>query len=173
MRQWRIFTLLVMLMTTITCVAGGNISKKVKYMSGENGTVYFVTPMKMPKASDSKALKNLIYDITCLNSEDSLNLTATVISKDHLTFTEGSITADGMEPVTSKIELVYLDPLGNKYENRLRMRISRADFKKIYHNAAPFILDFGHGLRFGFKQKTWPKETRFMNDVFIMIDATT
>lgn len=166
--------MLVSLFMVITfCFAGGNITKKMLFMLGENGTVYYVKPQKMPKTSDSKALKNLIYDVTCLNSEDSLNLTATVISKDHLTFTEGSITADGMEPVKSKIEIVYLDPLGNKYENRLRMRISRADFKKIYHNAAPFILDFGHGLRFGFKQKKWPKESRFMNDVFIMIDATT
>lgn len=164
---------MTMMMVTSVCLAGGDISKKILFMMGEDGTVYYVKPLKMPKLSDSKALKNLVYDVTCLNSEDSVSFTATVITENVHKFTEATITTSGMAPVKAAIEVIYIDPKGKKYENRLRLRISRADFKAIYHSPAPYVVDYGFGLRFGLKEKTWPKDSHFMNEVFILVDSTT
>ena len=170
MKTWRILALLLMMMTTSVCLAGGDISKKVKFMRGDNGTVYFVVPQKMAKVSDSKALKNLSYDVSYLNSEDSVSFLGTVISRKFQKFTEATISAKGLPEIQADIEVIYIEPKGNKYENRLRIRISYKDFKNLYSNSVPYVVDYGNGLRFGFKDKSWFKESHFMNDVFIMIE---
>ena len=163
---------MLMMMTTSVCLAGGDITKKILFMMGEDGTVYYVKPLKMPKTKDCKALKNLVYDVTCLNSEDSVSFTATVITPSVQKFIEATVTTAGLAPVKAAIEVLYIDPKGKKYENRLRLRISRADFKAIYHSPAPYVVDYGHGMRFGLTEKAWPKESHFMNEVFIMVDST-
>lgn len=172
MNKWRIFTLLLMTMTASVCLAGGDVSKKVKFMSGDNGTVYFVVPQKMAKASDCKALKNLSYDVSYLNSEDSVSFLCTIVTRTFQKFTEATFSAKGLPEIRADVKVIYIEPKGKKYDNRLRLRISYEDFKKLYSHSAPYVVDFGSGFRFGFKEKAWSKECLFMTNVFIMIDSS-
>lgn len=172
MKTWRLLTLMTMMMVASVCLAGGDITKKILYILGDDGTLYFVLPKKMPKQKESKALKYLLYDVTCLNAEDSVSFTSTHLSSSVYQYKEATIKTSGMEPLKAPIEVIFIDPKGKKYENRLRIRLSREDFKKLYKSPTPYVIDYGNGMTFGLKAKDWAKESHFMNEVFIMIDMS-
>lgn len=128
------------------------------------GLLYFVFPQKMPRQSHEKAAvrKPLQYDYTYLDACDSVTLLATVV-------TGAAFRADSLcigfasgEQKTTAAEPIYCQPVKHSWESRIRCRLHRDDWERLYRAEAPFTLTFVSGesdLRpcFGDKPRNWPK----------------
>lgn len=164
--------LIILLFAQALCLSvfSGNITKKYKTHNTERGTVYFIMPQKMDKASGSKAQKELLFDVTSLITTDSIHVTATISAKEPVTDSIVTIhTADG-HTITVPAEFLFRE-LGKKgYVNRVRFGMLRSDFKQLFSAPSSFTLDYGKGYLFAFPKGKWAKEQELVNSILGLME---
>lgn len=128
------------------------------------GLLYFVFPRKMPEANGKKtaARKPLQYDYTYLDACDSVTLLATVVTGPVFKADSLCIAFAGGEQKKAAAEPIYCQPVKRGWECRVRCRLHRDDWERLYRAEAPFTLTFfstQSDLRpcFGDKPRNWPK----------------
>ena len=170
--QTNMSRLIILLFVQALCLSvfSGNITKKYKTHNTERGTVYFIMPQKMDKASGSTAQKELLFDVTSLITTDSIHVTATISAKEPVTDSIVTIrTADG-HAITAPAEFLYRE-LGKKgYVNRVRFGMLRSDFKSLFAAPSSFTLDYGKGYLFAFPKGKWAKEQELVNNILGLME---
>lgn len=164
--------LIILLLVQALCIPAfsGNISKKYKTHLSELGTIYFIMPQKMAKAKGSTAQKDLLFDVTCQLWTDSISVAATVKSASPVTDSIVKISLPDNTVLSFPLMYIYRD-LGKKgYDNRLKFSMSRPQFRRIFKENVPFLLDFGKGNLFAFRQGQWVEEQYLMNSILDMME---
>ena len=164
--------LIILLFAQALCLSvfSGNITKKYKTHNTERGTVYFIMPQKMDKASGSKAQKELLFDVTSLITTDSIHVTATISAKEPVTDSVVTIRMADGHTITAPAEFLFRE-LGKKgYVNRVRFGMLRSDFKQLFSAPLSFTLDYGKGYLFAFPKGKWAKEQELVNSILGLME---
>ena len=126
------------------------------------GALYFVNPQTMPEIKGNKTYcsKPLSYDYTYLDSRDSVTLLMTIVSKN--IYKPDYLQVTGSIEKQYPLELIYCEMAKKGWKSRLKCQIPYDDWKKLYHAAVPFVLEF-HAVdgevqpRFSDKPRSWKK----------------
>lgn len=169
------FRLLLLAIIQLSCISSfsGNIPKihkKYKTHLTAEGMVYFIMPQKMAKTSDSKALKNLVFDLSCLVTTDTVSLTATIHSTTPITDSLVTvIPAEGVA-ISSQGEFLFRE-LGKKgYVNRIRFKLTRSQLRQLFSAEKPFLLEYGNNHRFAFRNKEWSNKRQLFISILDLMD---
>lgn len=164
--------LLILLLVQALCfpALSGNISKRYKTYRSELGTLYFIMPQKMAKAKGCTAQKDLLFDVTCQLWTDSVTVAATVKSSLPVTDSIVKISLPDNNILTYPLEFIYRDLDKKGYDNRIKFRMPRQQFRQMFNGSTPFLLDFGKGNLFSFRQSQWAKEQDQMNSILEMME---
>lgn len=169
----KLFHLFILLSVCHSTGFAGDLSKRYKSFLTGNGMLYFINPTKMQRLGNSIAAKDLIFDITYLSKdEDSVSYTATVITNQIMKF-DNVLIQNAVKNIKSKTEIVYCEPKGAYYVNRIRFYIKWAELKELYENEQPYILDFGNNLIFSFNTKKWKIEKDDITRIIKIVELNT
>lgn len=169
MKKEYILSLLLLLLSCQTALAG-NLSKRYySYMTSE-GMLYYICPQKMPKMSDSMAKKPLLYDVTHLSTTDTVTISSTIWSQFPLQTDSVRIVQNGKVWRASAIEVIYVERDKNLYKTRVRFPLLWAELKELYSSNDPFILDFYHNFTYLYPLKEWNKKKEEMNEILRIIE---
>lgn len=148
----------------------GNIAKKYKSHLTEEGTVYFIMPQKMSKAENSMAHRDLLFDITCLDTNDTVSVAATIHSAVPVTDSLVVIRAAQGTTYAVPTEVIYRDLSKKGYVNRLKFNLSKREFRTLFAASQPFFLDYGKGCVFAFTKKKWAEKQQLVNSIMDLMD---
>lgn len=136
----------------------------------ENGILYFILPDKMPRHGGVSAKKNMLYDLTCLSTGDSVSVTATVWTKQPCRLMHaGIITAENMR-MHNDVETIFVEADKAGYKNRIRFKMAWDEFKCLYASPVPFIVEFSNQISFAFTPKKWNAKRTEMNTIINIIE---
>ena len=160
-------------MTALACciaMHAGPITKKYCSFLTENGTLYFIRPMHMPKCDDNLTKYGMTFDITYLEEDnDSVSFTVTIVTPQAESLDSVSLWTDNKQ-IGVKTERLYCEPYKSYYVNRIRFYVKWAQLKWLYEQASPYTVDFGRHLRFSFKPRKWAAESKTMKRIISIIE---
>ena len=168
MRTPRFIITLLLAAISLT-IDAGDISKLYKTHITVEGMIYFIMPQKMPRATTSKALKDLSYDVTSLVTTDSVTVLSTIITERPMTDTLLTITS-GSKTVTVPFTYIFREHGKKGCVNRATFSMARADFRQLYDASGPFVIDFGSDYRFSPKKGKWEKQRQQILSILNMIE---
>lgn len=148
----------------------GNITKKYKSHLTEKGTVFFIMPQKMPKTKDGTAYKDLLFDITCLNTSDSISVTATIFAAHPITDSLVTIAIPQGHMFSIPTEIIYYDLSKKGYESRVRFHLLKNDLRQLFNAKQPFLLDYGKGNVFSFTTNKWTEKKGLINSIIDLME---
>lgn len=163
---------ITLLLAQFLCISSfsGNIKNKYKSYLTEKGTVYFIMPQKMPKAENSTAHKDLIFDVTCINTSDTVAVTATIHTTNPIKDSLVVLTIPHGKTYSVPTIVIYRDLNKKGYTNRLKFNIQKNTFSELFNASLPFYIDYGNGCVFAFKRKTWAEYQLLFNSVMNLMD---
>lgn len=160
------------LLAQLLCISSfsGNIAKKYKSHLTEEGTVYFIMPQKMPKAKNSIAHKDLFFDVTCINTNDTISVAATIHTTYPIMDSLVVITTPHGKTYSAPIIVIYRDLNKKGYINRLKFNITKNEFRELFNANQPFHIDYGKGCAFAFKRKAWKEKQLLINNIMNLME---
>jgi hypothetical protein len=165
----RILFLLILFAFLLESFAGGITKRYVSFLT-ENGMLYFVRPMHMPKCDGNETRYGMTFDITYLSGdEDSVSFTATIVTAEPIKLDSVNIRSEQLG-VQKATDLIYCEPYKRCYVNRIRFYLKWDEWKKLYQNRNPYLIDFGTRLRYTFKSRQWKKKREIMNSIIETIE---
>jgi hypothetical protein len=165
----RILFLLVLFASLLESFAGAVTKKYVTFLT-ENGMLYFVRPMHMPKCDGNETKYGMTFDITYLvGDEDSVSFTTTIVTAKPIKLDSVNIRSEQLN-VQEATDLIYCEPYKSCYVNRIRFYLKWEEWKKLYQERQPYMIDFGTQLRYAFKSRQWKKKCEIMNGIIGTIE---
>lgn len=165
----RILFLLVLFASLLESFAGAVTKKYVTFLT-ENGMLYFVRPMHMPKCDGNETKYGMTFDITYLvGDEDSVSFTTTIVTAKPIKLDSVNIRSEQLN-VQKATDLIYCEPYKRCYVNRIRFYLKWEEWKKLYQERQPYMIDFGTQLRYAFKSRQWKKKCEIMNGIIGTIE---
>jgi len=132
--------------------------------------LYFVRPMHMPKCETNETKYGMTFDITYLSGdEDSVSFTTTIVTPTPIRLDSVNVRNHHLA-VKRNTELIYCEPYKKYYVNRIRFYIRWEEWKELYKQPQPYIIDFGPHLHYAFKTKQWKKECETINNIIRTIE---
>ena len=166
----KIILFLIILFASLLESYAGTVTKKYVTFLTENGMLYFVRPMHMPKCDGNETKYGMTFDITYLvGDEDSVSVTATIVATKPIK-SDSVIIRSEQQDVQKTTELIYCEPYKSCYVNRIRFYLKWEEWKKLYQERQPYMIDFGTQLRYAFKSRQWKKKCEIMNGIIGTIE---
>lgn len=154
----------------VSSLLGQNIKNKYMIRTTDEGSILFFFPQKGYK---SKALSNIIeYDITYSTVSDSVTINFTYKSNSALPLDSTLLKNQSFieKPSTS---MIYLEPNGNKWEQRASMKISDQSFRLFMKEENPvdlYIYSKGNEYKYEMSPKNWKKNMDIIKRVYEVFD---
>lgn len=161
---------MLLMLTAATNASAQNINKQFYSRITEQGYVYFVKPRKMPREGKA-ALKDLVFDITCVSANDSASFTATIITAQPIKDLNVTITTADGQTRKAALEHLFTDPEGHNFKNRVRFHMSMAEAEALYAASASFKLTFEKGMSFAYPAGKWKKEQKIVPAIFSLYET--
>lgn len=147
-----------------------SVSKRYTTFLTENGMLYFIRPMHLPKCNGNQTKYGMTFDITYLSGDnDSVSFTTTIVTPVVEKLDSVSIKNES-KTIKAKTELIYCEPYKSYYVNRLRFYIKWSEWKELYGYTMPYTIELNNHLRFSFPQNKWKKESKIINDIINIIE---
>lgn len=137
----------------------GDPAKEIITKSDSDGMVVFVKPQKMERDKGSSALKDMEYDITLSTFNDSVSVTASVITRQPFE-TDSVAVFYGTEPIHAKIHRIYVEPAKGSWVSRLRFYITTGQLQQLIEAANGISIDWDSqdgSISFRHSRKEWNK----------------
>lgn len=161
------YTLSLFFVLCTSLVFAQNIKNKYSFHSGENGSVYFVHPIKALK--NESIPSDLEYDLTYNSATDSVTYNFTFFNK--IVSTVESISFNN-EPQKFEASMLFVDPHKNSWKLRATVKLPFEYIKNIYNNTKPYTLMINTNkaeYRFSQNEKNWQKQSAIVNKIFEVI----
>ena len=124
----------------------------------------------MPKCEGNSTKKGMTFDMTYLsNDDDSVSFTSTIVTN-HASPIDSVTIHSNQHSIRTNIEQIYCEPHKNKYIWRIRYYITWTQWKELYNNQTPYIIEFEKDLMFSFHKKKWEKEKNDINNILQIIE---
>lgn len=124
----------------------------------------------MPKYEDNQMKYGMTFDITYLSGdEDSVSFTSTIVIPSPMS-SDSVCIKYGANKIKARVEHIYCEPYKSFFISRNRYYIKWKEWKDMYENNTPYIVDFNNGTRFSFKKKKWEKERKIIIKIIEMIE---
>lgn len=144
---------------------------------GDFGWLFYVFSQKIPSAD--KKCPDLKYDYTYIEQTDSVTVLSTLILPSALIPVEATISI-GDSTTSYKLNSVYIEPKGKKFEYRLRFAIPMSKWEQMYESPNPFILYFtlqnklsNLSFQFAYPQNKWNSNREKMNQIIYTVKLNT
>lgn len=135
-----------------------NLSKRYVASNQNEGVLYFVFPQK---GYQDQNASNFIYDLTYLDSKDSMTLNFTFKSKESLVIDSLAITSETVN-LKEACQKIYVEFAKSKWIYRNTSKVLYADIRRFFMSKeAPIIQVYckdGSVVNFKIKQGKWGKE---------------
>lgn len=165
----KILFLIILFASLLECYAG-NVTKKYVAFLTENGMLYFVKPMHMPKCNGNETKYGMTFDITYLvGDDDSVSVTATIVAAMPIKLDSVNIRSKQWD-VQKAVDQIYCEPYKSCYVSRIRFYLKWEEWKELYQEQQPYMIDFGTQLRYAFKSRQWKKKREIMNRIIGTIE---
>lgn len=148
-------------------IFGQNIKNKYSSHSNEQGTVYFIYPMKGLKNKDIPS--NLEYDLTYNSATDSVTYNFTFYNK--VVSPVESIYFDNPDQ-KFEAEMLFVEPHKNDWKLRVSVKLPFEFVKVIYSSKTSYklFLNTEKGIyEFNQSEKSWQKQADIINKIFDVI----
>lgn len=125
----------------------------------------------MPNCQGNETKYGMTFDITYLSGdEDSVSFTSTIVTPTPIKSEYVNIWGE-LQVIQAAVHLIYCEPYKRYYVNRIRYYIKWEEWKSLYKQEKPYIIDFGTRLRYAFKSRQWKKNRETMNKIIRTIET--
>lgn len=163
---------IILLFVFSSALWGQKIDKKYLQVYGEQGNLYFIKAQKLNRMK-SDIPKDLVYDITYLDSRDSASFTCTVFLPTRSKLTTVCLE-DGDNSFQYFPELLYAKKKKSYWEYRVRWNIAYFDLKKNYQSENPYSLSFTDEWQktypYSLKKNKWEKQRSIVLSILDVIE---
>ncbi len=166
-----VFLSIIFLFSTLFGANAKNPSSAILVKGFGDNTLVFYRPSKMPRASSSAALSDMVLDVTISTINDSASIKSTHYTSMPLQIDSVIITS-GNFVKKYPIEKIFVESRGRKWEYRLCFNLSKAEFIELTSIETPPVFSFGseHPLVYADKNKSWNRRKNIFNLMLQIID---
>lgn len=168
-----IYFILFCLVSVIFCAG---INNRYVMRNSHQGTLVHIFEQKMPKEQPNKVSSDIKYDYTYLEESDSVTFLSYISLAQVQTPISISFLNDQID-YTQKVELIFVQPKGKKFQYRLKITIPFQTWKNFYESTSPFKVKYlfdnnGHieNYVFGYKGKKWISNRDNMIEIIRIIE---
>lgn len=132
---------LVMACVAIVALCGAGVDKMFVQKHGSDGWLFYVFSQKMPAEKGAGFARNMEYDYTYLECNDSVSLLSTIKTK--LSRRPVSAVISFCDSVyTAPCEMIYARPKGNDFVYRIRVALPFPVWDGMYRCERPFSIRY-------------------------------
>ncbi len=166
MRYLKVFLALGGLCLFLSVCYGQDMEKFYKGMVGKSGTLYFIRPREMKRASGSGVARKLSYDYTYGGAGDSVRLLFTLESR---TVYRGDMLR--IDSMAIPLNTVYKEMDGKWWTNRMEAWLLYGDWVRIYSAEKPVVFALGGDVSYSLSKRKWRKLKPYYKVFFEMMEV--
>ena len=165
------YFLLFIALLPFTFIYGQKSDNSYIVSNHEEGSLYFILPQSIAKTSKEISKKDFLFDVTYLNSRDSVSYTCTYTTNKEFHSDSISIQSNG-QIATLPLETLFIDKKSSSWIHRVRFIIPFDYFEQLYQNDNSYkiiISSKGDFVEYEYKEKKWTQAKAKMNDIITLI----
>ncbi|NDW18886.1 hypothetical protein D0T53_08165 [Dysgonomonas sp. 216] len=158
---------IILLCATIN-ISAQDISKKYLSRIHNDGYLYFIYPMEGFSTNDTKAKKDMVFDITYLTTRDSVTYNFTYYTKEASPTDSVFILLPDNERSYVESTMFYVEPKRKNWEQRASLSIPAEFLNKMYENDLPYkvlVHSKGNSYLYTMKEKDWKKQSAIVRKI--------